>query len=212
MNHRIALAAVVLIALVAPHRSAEAFPEPSRYPVSWELKFEHAAPRRIVVEVPGSTIPKAYWYMTYTVTNKTDKDVNFLPVFEMVTKSGRVLRSDRGIPKLVFDRIKTISRIKLLEPTVQIAGVLHVGEDQARDGVAIWEETEPEMGAFTIFVGGLSGENTPLNDNDGKPLMDKDNKPIILFKTLQLDYTVSGDEVYAGNDPIKAARETWVMR
>ena len=29
---------------------------------------------------------------------------------------------------------------------------------QARDSVAVWEEPDPDMGTFRIFVGGLSGE------------------------------------------------------
>jgi len=45
------------------------YPKPSPYPISWELNFEHSKPKRIVVDVPGQSAPKAYWYMTYTVTN-----------------------------------------------------------------------------------------------------------------------------------------------
>jgi hypothetical protein len=212
MNQRIALLLVVLAALICPQRSANAYPVPSKYPVSWELKFEYERPRRIVVEVPGESVPKAYWYLPFTVINKTDQDVNFLPVFEMVSKSGKVARSDRNIPKAVFDRVKNAIGNKLLEPMISVAGKLHVGEDQAKDSVAIWEEPEAEMGSFSLFIRGLSGESVELKDDAGTAINDKDGKPIILFKTMQLDYTVSGDEVYAGNDPVKNVKQSWVMR
>lgn len=190
----------------------QAYPEPSPYPVSWELKFEYDTPKRIVVEVPGASTPKAYWYMTYTVTNLTDQEREFLPVFTLVTKNGKAIRSDKGIPKAVFDKIKLRTGNKLLESPVQVAATLRVGEDQAKDGVAIWEEPEPEMGSFSIFVTGLSGESTALTGSDGQPITDKEGKPVILFKTLQLDYTVSGDEVYPGIDPIRKTHWRWVMR
>ncbi|MBC7784787.1 MAG: hypothetical protein H7144_13195 [Burkholderiales bacterium] len=212
MTSRTSLLIVLLAICLWPARQSAAFPEPSKYPVSWELKFDYATPKRVALEVPGSAAPKAYWYMTYTVTNKTDDDHEFLPLFEMVTKSGKVIRSDKGIPRAVVDRIKALTANKLLESPLAIAGVLRVGEDQAKDGVAIWEESEPEMGTFSIFITGLSGETVLLNDTAGKPMADKDGKPVILFKTLQLDYAVAGDEVYPGIDPINKVHQRWVMR
>jgi hypothetical protein len=191
---------------------ASAYPQPSKYPVSWELKFEHEKPRRIVVETPGSRVPKAYWYMTYTVTNNTDSEQMFLPTFEMVTRSGKVIRSDRGVPKAAFDKIKSTTGNNLLETAVRIAGPLRVGEDQAKDGVAIWEEPEAEMGAFTVFVSGLAGESAALTTEDGQPVTSAEGKPLILFKTLQLDYVVSGDEVSPGVDPITKLSTNWIMR
>lgn len=206
------LCSLSLLALAAATNVVSAYPEPSKYPVSWELKFEYDTPRRMVVEIPGSDVPKAYWYMTYTVTNKTDKEQEFLPVFTLVAKDGKVVRSDKGVPKAVFDKIKARSGNKLLESPIKIAQTILVGDDEAKDGVAIWEEPEAEIGSFSIFVGGLAGEHTALTDSNGQPVMNKDGKPVILFKTLQLDYTVSGDEVYPGIDPIDKTHQRWVMR
>lgn len=211
VNHRRSVA-LILTVLTGFTQGLWAYPEPSPYPVSWELKFEYDTPRRIVVEVPGSPIPKAYWYMTYTVTNQTDQDREFFPLFTLVTKDGKAIRSDKGVPKAVFDQIKNRTGNKLLESPIQVADILRVGEDQAKDSVAIWEEPHPEMGAFSIFVTGLSGESATVTGSDGKPVTDKDGKPIILLKTLQLDYTVSGDEVYPGIDPIRKTHWRWVMR
>ncbi len=212
MMKRPLIPALSLMSLLAVAYTASAYPEPSKFPISWELKFDYATPRRIVVEVPGSAIPKAYWYMTYTVINKTDKEQDFLPVFTLVSKDGKVMRSDKGVPKAVFEKIKDRTGNKLLENHLKVADTILVGDDQAKDGVAIWEEPNAEMGSFNIFISGLSGEHAALADSSDKPVNDKDGKPVILFKTLQLEYIVSGDEVYPGVDPISKTHERWIMR
>lgn len=211
MKTRLSLA-IGLLSMLTVSTFVGAYPEPSRVPLSWELKFKYAEPKRIVVEVPGEANPKAYWYVTYTVTNNTNEERQFMPAFYMLTKSGKLVRSDKGVPKIAFDKIKQASGNKLLMSPLQITGTLNVGEDQAKDGVAIWEEPDAEMGSFSLFISGLSGESTQLKDDAGKPVNDAEGKPVILFKTLQLDYTVSGDEVYPGIDPINKTHERWVMR
>jgi len=188
------------------------FPKPSPYLISWQLKFEHETPRRVVVDVPGLSAPVAYWYMTYTVTNNTDQERTFLPIFEMVTNDGNVIRSDKNIPKVVFDAIKKREKKPLLEPWTKVGGELLLGEDQAKDGVAIWEEPMPRMGKFNIFIGGLSGEHVQMKDDAGTVMKDKDGNPLILRKTLELQYHIRGDEVYPGEDDVDKEPEEWVMR
>src|SRR4051812_28510548 len=147
------------------------FPKPSIYPISWEYKFEHQTPRRIAVKVPGSLTPQAYWYLPYTVTNETDQERIFLPVFEILTEDGRTIRSDNNIPIQVFQAIKAQEGNRLLLPAVQVAGQLRLGPDQAKDGVAIWAEPTPRMGHFTIFVQGLSGEAATVKGPDQKDII-----------------------------------------
>ncbi len=212
MMKRFAFPVACFATIVVAARLASAYPEPSKYPVSWELKLQYNHPRRIVVEIPGSPVPKAFWYFTYTVTNKTDTEQDFLPMFTLVTKDGKAIRSDKGVSKAVFNKIKSRTGNKLLETPIEVADVIRVGDDEAKDGVAIWEEPNAEMGSFSLFIGGLSGENVQLTDSAGKPWVGQDGKPVILFKTLQLDYAVSGDEVYPGIDPIRKTHETWIMR
>lgn len=183
---------------------APAYPTPSINQVAWQIDFTHGLPQRIVVQVPGEETPKAYWYLTYHVTNNTDTERTFLPVFEMLTSEGKVFRSDNNIAPVVFESIKAREKNQFLEPALSIAGVLRLGEDQAKDGVAIWEEPMPEMGSFSIFVGGLSGE--------AQTVKGPGDKDVILRKSLQLDYVIFGDEVYPGEDKVHAKGETWVMR
>jgi len=180
------------------------YPKPSIYPIAWELKFEHSTPKRIAVTVPGSAVPKAYWYMTYTVTNDTDQERAFLPVFEMLTDEGKVVRSDKNVPLNVFEAIKVREGNKYLLNFPRVEGDLRLGADQAKDGVAIWEEPTPRMGSFTIFVEGLSGETATV-----KGPKDKD---LILRKTLELDYQIRADEVYPLRNETAVNGESWVMR
>jgi len=201
------------VAFAAEEASKDAgnYPKPSPYPITWELKFKHSMPKRIVVDT-GAGAPQAYWYVVYTVTNNTDQERSFLPFFEMLTSDGNVIRSDRNISMQVFRDIKAREKNQFLEHFTQIGGEIRLGEDEARTGVAIWKEPKPEMGTFSIFLTGLSGEATRLKDAEGKELKDADGKPIILRKTLQLNYFVRGDEVYPGLDEVNSKPQAWVMR
>jgi hypothetical protein len=213
----VALAAAFCL-LISTHE-ARAFPKPSINKVSWELDFTHGTPSRITVRVPGSDAPKAYWYMPFTVTNNTNEEQEFLPVFEMVDDKGNVHRSDQNIPTQVFDAIKAREGKKLMEPLAKVSGRLLAGADQAKDSVAIWPEPLERMGSFTIFVTGLSGEAVWFKDGQATPLSKADwvkTKPEdagnILRKTLQIDIQVPGDEFYQGRDIVLKKREDWVMR
>lgn len=191
---------------------AKKVPEPSIYPIAWELKFKHSIPKHIVVDVPGVG-PTPYWYLTYTIINLSDSEQTFLPDFEMVTNEGKLITSDLAIPQNVFDAIKSAEGNQFLQSSRKISGVIHIGEDQAKDGVAIWEEPEPRMGNFQIFAGGLSGEYLELTDDDNKPVLDKDGRQVILRKQLQLSYSIYGDEIEPGKgDEVRVKPEKWVMR
>jgi hypothetical protein len=210
----IASAFVLPCLAVVPQVEAQdgSFPKPSVYPVSWELRFNFDTPKRIAVDLPGEALPKAYWYVTYQVSNLTDRERMFLPVFELMTDAGELQRSDRNIPRVVFDRIKARVGDAMLQPAVRIAGPLLIGPEQVKHGVAIFEEPAQRVPGFTIFIAGLSGETAVPTDPSGQPLVDADGRPIVLRKTLKLDYTTRGDEFYAGEDVVELLRREWVMR
>jgi hypothetical protein len=215
---RLLILVLSVVAIAAVARAAD-FPTPSPYPISWELKFTHGMPKRIVVAVPNSPAPVAYWYMTFTVTNDGDKEQTFLPQFEMMTDNGKVVRSDVNIPQRVFEAVKDAEHDKFLEPISAVTGQIRLGEAEARDSVAIWPETLPRMGHFSIFATGLSGEAVMLKLTNGqyqkvdqaddmKNLKDL----VILRKTLQLNFFIRGDEVYPGEDEVNQKDEEWIMR
>lgn len=169
------LFAFTIVGISTSRTRAEKFPEPSLYPLTPELKFTHGMPKRVVVQLQGEPNAKAYWYMTYTVTNENKDPVRFLPQFDMLTNDGRMLRSDRNIDPAVFNDIKRREGNKLLESARQIEGLIQPGEDQARDGVAIWPEPMARMGTFSIFCGSLSGE-TVIKSDVKKDQLDALNK------------------------------------
>jgi hypothetical protein len=224
------LCALGLLLAVAGLRTAKAapdYPKPSPYPIDWELKFEHGTPHRIAVDVTDSTIPRAYWYMTYTVTNETDKEQRFYPQIDLLTADGNVHKSDEKVPKTVFEQIKQATHNKFLEPYTSISGPIRLGPAEARDGVAVWAETQPRMEHFSIFITGLCGEHVILKNVDGKlvkvdqadDIYNKDTEEellkkglIIMRKTLQLNYYIRGDEVFPGEDEVNKDGEDWIMR
>lgn len=191
---------------------AQAQIEPTPYPVSWELRFKPEIPKRIVVEPAGGGLPKAYWYMQYAVTNFTDREQTFLPSFTLVTQDGKTFPSDRTIPPRVFEAIKAKSGVRGLQPALKIAGPILVGEDQTKIGVAIWEEPNPQMGTFSVYVQGLSGETAVAKDSSGNPITGADSQPVLLFKTRELNYKVRGDAIYPGEDKVDFVGGRWVMR
>lgn len=195
---------------------ASGYPKPNPYPLSWELRFEHGHPKRFVIAPKGAEQPQAYWYMTFTVTNTGSDEVKFLPVFEMLTEDGRVLRSDDNVPAVVLETIRIREKNRHLLSIADIAGPLRVGPDQARDGVAIWRESSAEMGHFSIFIKGLSGEATILRDEQGRQVVrpgpDGKPAPVVLWKTLQLRYHIAGDDRAPGHDVCELVDQEWIMR
>jgi hypothetical protein len=208
-----------LAALLLCTSFALAYPKPNPHKISWEIDIQHGIPTRITVQEPGASAPRAYWYLSFTATNNTKEDQLFLPVFELVDEKGEVHRSDKDVPKSVFEAIKAREGKKLLEPLSVASGTLRVGADEAKDSVAIWPEPTDRMGTFTIFVTGLSGEAVWWKDGKETPMREADWTKVkpeqageILRKTLALEYQVPGDEFYQGRDRVVLKRKDWVMR
>jgi len=193
---------LVVVALARPLRAD--YPRPSPYPVSWELTFDHSLPKRILVQGPGDLNPAAYWYVTYHAANNTDQDkVLFYPNFQMMLEDGQVIRSDIGVAPAVFDAIKQKEHLKYLQSNDVISGDLRQGEDQSKDGVAIWPEPRLRMGTFTIFCSGFWGESAIVKVGD---------KDVTLHKTLQLTYHLDSDESHPGGGDLVELDHQYVMR
>lgn len=176
---------------------AGAHPRPSPYPVAWELTVEVGTPKRVVVD------GKAYWYLTYSVKNETGQERVFLPRFEVLTPDGVVTRTDRLIPLKVFETVQRLEGKAFLEQANQIAGEIRLGEDEMRDGVAIWPEASAEDREFTVFFTGFSGEAVKVPGPDGE---------LTLFKTLRLDYVVPGDAKFRQVNEVREVGRSFVMR
>jgi hypothetical protein len=193
----VALAAFAGFAGLSRHALLAA-PTPSVVPVSWELNIKHFAPERLVVE------GKTYWFMRYTVINNTGRDILFTPEFELLTDTGQVVPSFKDVPKDVFKKIKALYNNSLLQSQNEILGKILQGEDNAKDGVILFADVDPQSRVFQVFISGLSGETAEVKN----PVT---SKTVVLQKTLVLEYTVPGEAINIEPHPIFKGSK-WVMK
>lgn len=236
--HRLSRACVAVAAalfgvgVLAPVASAQLadptpprFPQPSAERPEWELRIRHGTPKRIVVKHANIETPTAYWYMTYTAVNPGPKEVVFAPDFQMLAADGKLHRGNVGIPQDVFEAIKEKEGNRYLSSHAEIFGrVILPGEEQAKDGVAIFVEPVRRMETFSIFLGGFSSDEQTMLRKDGRwtpvnratAVKDlegvKDEDKYTLRKQFMVTYKVRGDDVLPGIDPIDQRFERWVMR
>jgi len=211
------MAAAVVLA-VSPARTA---PKPSKFPTSWELDIHLETPRAIDVTPTGQTQPQRFWYLRYTVANNSGKDRIFVPQWVLYTDTGQILRAGQKVPTTVFKAIKKLCGEPLLKDQSAMTGKLLQGEDNAKDGVAIWRDFDPDAGAFDVFIGGLSGETAEVKlpkpikvteiDAEGKQVQVVKDK-VVLAKTLHLRYSVPGEAAFRLNVRAKLLKRQWVMR
>lgn len=205
-------------------------PKPEIISASWDLHFDYQEIQRIAIDLPGKPGPRTYWYLLYTVTNDTGRDIDFYPSFEIMTNRGRRIPNEIGVSPAVFRAVKIrhAPTHPFLQDQTQIIGRLLQTADQAREGVAIWPDFSPGADKFTIFVRGLSGESTEVPNPgfdpakpetvaeklaDGTTIPRKINpRKWSLHKTLAIRYDLPGDpRTRSGARPVRTAQE-WVMR
>ena len=213
------LSVLAVMAWAAPW--AMSAPQPKVVPTEWELSFSHQAPQAIQVRVPGEAAPRTFWYMLYSVTNQTGQDRMYVPNFVLYTDTGQVRGGAEGISPTVFEAIVARHNNPLLESVAGMTGMLLRGEDNAKDGVAIFEDIEPEARAFDLFVSGLSGEGVTLKLPRPVDVMEADTEgrtrqvvrdTVVLHKTLRLQFRLPDDPVSRLSRPALADGSDWVMR
>ena len=201
----VAAAAVLLVDGLPLMRRAHAFPQPTIVPTSWQLEMKYEHPRAIAVRLPGEATPRTYWFMTYTVTNNTGEDQNFVPEIALLSDAGDLIRANRNIPPRVFATIHQELRNPLLKSPTQVVGRLLQGADNAVDGIALWPMPEHDVDSVTIFVQGLSGETYPVEDPQTGEIH-------LLRRTLMLEYQTPGSVEKQPRKPWLFKAERWVVR
>jgi hypothetical protein len=176
--------------------------EPSRVPVSWELTVKHGMLERIIVPINGKD--QTYWFMRYSVINNSGRDILFTPSFEILAETGAAVTALKSVPAAVFDKIKSLYNNPFLLSPTNIDGKLLQGDDNAKDGVAIFPALDTEARNFQFFFMGLSGETSEVLN----PLT---KKPVILQKTLELDFNIPGQAIGIDPQP-KLLATKWVMK
>jgi hypothetical protein len=185
----------------------------------WCLEFTFKPVRMLWVDVPqasGKMQRKLIWYMvyhvkntgqhlkpakrpdgTYTVTT-ADRDVRFFPQFVLEAPEYNKAYLDRLIP-LAIPAIqqKEDPNRKLLN-SVEIGGLIPTSSDLVDHsvwGVATWEDIDPRVDFFSIYVQGLSNAYQWVDPPEAFKQGDPPGKGRVLAqKTLLLNFWRPGDE------------------
>ncbi|MFW6145782.1 MAG: hypothetical protein ACOC7R_00445 [Planctomycetota bacterium] len=221
MKRCIQWTAVGLVVVTLTALWATAAPEPKVIPTEWELDIRYEAPQPIRVKIPGDDRVETFWYVLYTVTNHTGGDRVFVPQVTLFTDTGQILLGSEGIYPSVFAAIKERHNNPYLEDLARISGRILQGEDNARDGVAIFRDFDQAARTIDVFIGGLSGETAVVDlpreigltetDIRGRTT-EKRTGRIVLHKTLQLTYEIPGEAEARLLTPMRLVRKGWVMR
>jgi hypothetical protein len=194
---------------------AMAAPKPAvvQRPQDWtvDVKYEHL--QQIMLKPGQGGQPLRFWYLILTLTNNTGDDVEFFPQCELMTDTFQITPAGKSVPPEVFEHIKTRHRamypfLEALDPSGM--RILQ-GSDNTRDITIIWPDFDTKAKRISLFITGLSNEtvavNYPVDANDsGAP------EKVFLRKTLELDYTFSGDPAFRAQPNMTFAGTTWIMR
>jgi hypothetical protein len=209
--------ALIFLAFGVMALGIKAAPEPSRavVPGNWHIDIMlHGQPHLLSLALPGEKVRRNYWYLIYTVTNNTGKEVKFYPQFELLTDTFKLHRSEKRVSRQVFDTIKRqyAGTVPFLESQDQVTGILLQGEDNARDSVVIFEDFDPNATCVSIFASGLTNEIVKVKHPtrlDPATAMPED---VLLRKSLALDYKVSGDRLKPAERAMLYRDRKWIMR
>ncbi len=198
-------------------QTVPAAPMPKIASATWQLDFAFDDPQRITLKGPGDSEPATYWYVLFSVTNNTGRDLHYYPSFRLVTDALQVVEGGADIAPhvygAIFDRHRSQSPY-ITEPS-RITGALLQGEENARTSVAVFRMFDANASKFTIYVSGLSGDVERVSNPDfdlTRPESDANIRFFMLRRTLAIDYGLPGDaEARFKATPMRRSRR-WVMR
>lgn len=207
----------VLFVVFAFGGLCSAYPEPvlMQSVGEWTLNVEYSQPQQISVDIPGdpSGKPRRFWYIILTVTNNTGQDVPFYPAFYLSTDTYQVIPSEKRLRKIAFEKIKLVNqgRYPFLESLDFVGNKILQGHDNTRDIAVIWPDFDPKAKNVDMYFAGLSNETAVIDhpiekEADGMP------KKVFLSKTLQLRYSIGGDERLRAYAKLAPKGKAWVMR
>ena len=210
----IGLLAAFAVAL-APLKTAQAQPEPSAVPTSWEFDID-VSPLRVVEVADDDGVLRPYFYLTYKVRNETGRERFFAPGLELTTDQGEIISAGRDVPRAVTQELLRRQRNPLLLEQFGVLGELGQGEENAKEGLAVWAVKRRDIGVATVYMGGLSGETRTVRIRaveDGDVVI----REVMLRKTLMLRHLIPG-EVLDSRTLSQAGRElertqtSWILR
>ncbi|UCE99998.1 MAG: hypothetical protein JSV82_02750 [Planctomycetota bacterium] len=201
--------------LAVTGRVCLAAPEPAivQGPDEWtiDVTFEH--PQQITLQVAGDKKPSRFWYTIITLTNQTNRDVDFYPECKLMTDTFEIIPAGKGVSAAVFEQVKRRhqSKYQFLEYLEGVDNKILQGEDNAKDIAIIWQDFDAKAKGVKLFITGLSNETVVINhptekDEAGEPLK------VYLRKTLELSYKIQGDAAFRSEAELIYEGKRWVMR
>jgi len=192
-----------------------AAPEPAivQGPDNWtvDVTFEH--PQQIMLQLSSDKEPRRFWYTIITLTNKTNRDVDFYPKCELMTDTFEIIPAGAGTSAAVFEQIKRRhqDRYPFLESLEKAGNRILQGEDNIKDIAIIWSDFDMQAKGIKVFIAGLSNETVAIDhpiakDETGKPVK------VYLRKTLELSYKLGGDATFRSDTKLIYEGKRWVMR
>ncbi len=205
----VSLFALVALAIgVGLSPAALAGPEPSPVPKRWQLDAEFGPLRVATVQVP-EVGPRAYFYLTYSVTNNSGEDLLFAPAFELSADTGSVRRSGRDVPVVVTRRLLDDLENPLMLDEISMTGTLLQGKENMKEGLVIWPAEELKLEHLTVYAAGFSGETATIEIPKAGS---RDMAKFVLRKTAELTHWAGGEIDTSSSDPLPRIRKRWIMR
>ena len=128
---RIITMCVILGGLCAAAPEPAVVPGPGDWTVG--VRFEH--PQQIVLRLGAEAKPKRFWYTIVTLTNKTNREVDFYPKCELMTDTFQIIPEGKSTSRVVFEQIKRRYQGKypFLESLQQTGNKILQGRDNTKD-------------------------------------------------------------------------------
>ena len=192
-----------------------AAPEPAIVPApdDWTVEISFGHPQQILVRPTAADSPKRFWYILVTLTNRSNRDVDFYPKCELMTDTFQIIPAGKSVSAAVFERIKKRhqSKYPFLEPLESVDNRILQGEDNSKDIAIMWPDFDPKAKGIKIFIAGLSNETVVVEHPVAK---DQNDEPVKVFlrKTFELSYAISGDPALRSSAKLTYEGKRWVMR
>jgi hypothetical protein len=192
-----------------------AAPEPAIVPApgQWTLNMEFTRPQQITLPRGSDKKPLQFWYIIITLTNNTGNDVDFYPKCDLMTDSFQIIPAGKFVSSTLFNKVKMRykSKYPFLKPLDSAGTKILQGEDNTKDIAVIWPDFDPQAKSIKLFITGLSNETVAVDHPVAK---DQTGEPVKVFlrKTLELSYSLKGDQTLRTNNSFSYQGKRWVMR
>jgi hypothetical protein len=186
----------------------------------WALEFTFKPVRMIWVDVPqasGKMQRQLIWYMVYRVRNTGgalrptqkddgsvviepfDREIRFFPQFVLESHEFKKAYLDRIIPTAVAAIQQKEDPNRKLLNTVEIGNkLIQISTDfvdKSVWGVATWENVDPRIDYFSVYVEGLTNAYQWVDPPEAfKPGHPPTSGRVLLQKNLMLNFWRPGDE------------------